>query len=233
MKKQVLILGLGRFGISLATTLFNMGHDVMAIDNDEKRVQSVASQITHAIQADATDETVLKELGVTSFDVAIVTMGEAIQNSVLSTILLKKLGVPYVIARAEGELHGSILEKIGADKVVYPEREMGTMLAHGLTLSDVDDYIPVATNYGVSKLRALPYFVGKTLSELELGRKGKWGLAVLLIKRGKEVIVTPDMEEKVKEEDVLILSGSDEKLEQFLEEAKKSLKEQRNENQNK
>jgi len=233
MKKQVLILGLGRFGFSLATTLFNMGHDVMAIDDDEKSVQNVASHITHAIQADATDETVLKELGVTSFDVAIVTMGEAIQSSVLCTILLKKLGVPYVIARAENELHGSILEKIGADKVVYPEREMGTMLAHGLTLSDVDDYIPVATNYGVSKLRALPYFVGKTLSELELGRKGKWGLAVLLIKRGKEVIVTPDMEEKVKEEDVLILSGSDEKLEQFLEEAKKSLKEQRNENQNK
>jgi len=233
MKKQVLILGLGRFGISLATALFNMGHDVMAIDDDEKRVQNVASQITHAIQADATDETVLKELGVTSFDVAIVTIGEAIQNSVLSTILLKKLGVPYVIARAESELHGSILEKIGADRVVYPEREMGTMLAHGLTLSDVDDYIPVATNYGVSKLRALPNFVGKTLSELELGRKGKWGQAVLLIKRGKEVIVTPDMKEKVEEEDVLILSGSDDKLEQFLEEAKKSQKEQPNENQSK
>ena len=233
MKKQVLILGLGRFGISLATALFNMGHDVMAIDDDEKRVQNVASQITHAIQADATDETVLKELGVTSFDVAIVTIGEAIQNSVLSTILLKKLGVPYVIARAESELHGSILEKIGADRVVYPEREMGTMLAHGLTLSDVDDYIPVAPNYGVSKLRALPNFVGKTLSELELGRKGKWGQAVLLIKRGKEVIVTPDMKEKVEEEDVLILSGSDDKLEQFLEEAKKSQKEQPNENQSK
>lgn len=233
MKKQVLILGLGRFGISLATALFNMGHDVMAIDDDEKRVQNMSSQITHAVQADATDEAVLKELGVGNFDVAIVTMGLAIQSSVLATILLKKLGVPYVIARAENELHGSILEKIGADKVVYPEREMGTMLAHGLTLSDVDDYIPVAPNYGVSKLTALPYFVGKTLSELELGRKGKWGLAVLLIRRGKEVIVTPDIEEKVKEEDVLILSGSDDKLEQFLGEAKKSLKEQRNENQSK
>lgn len=222
MKKQVLILGLGRLGISLATTLFNMGHDVMAVDDDEKRIQSMSSQITHAVQADATDEAVLKELGVGNFDVAIVTMGISIQSSVLSTILLKKLGVPYVIARAENELHGSILEKIGADKVVYPEREMGTMLAHGLTLSDIDDYIPVAPEYGVSKLTALSSFVGKTLSELELGRKGKWGLAVLLIKRGKEVIVTPDVEEKVKEEDVLILSGSDDKLEQFLDEAKKS-----------
>jgi trk system potassium uptake protein TrkA len=233
MKKQVLIVGLGRFGTSLATALFNMGHDVLAIDNDEKRVQSVAAQITHALQADATDEAVLKELAVGSFDVAIVTMGEAIQNSVLCTILLKKLGVPYVIARAENELHGSILEKIGADKVVYPEREMGTMLAHGLTLSDVDDYIPVASNYGVSKLSALPYFVGKTLSELELGRKGKWGLAVLLIKRGKEVIVTPAMEEKVREDDVLILAGGDDKLEQFLEEARRSQKESENQSRRK
>jgi trk system potassium uptake protein TrkA len=233
MKKQVLILGLGRFGISLATALFNMGHDVMAIDDDEKRVQNISSQITHAVQADATDETVLKELGVGNFDVAIVTMGLSIQSSVLSTILLKKLGVPYVIARAENELHGSILEKIGADKVVFPEREMGTMLAHGLTLTDVEDYIPVAPDYGISKLTVLPYFVGKTLSEIELGRKGKWGLAVLLIKRGKEVIVTPDIEEKVKEGDVLILAGSDDKLGLFLEEAKRSLKEQRNENQSK
>ena len=222
MKKQVLILGLGRLGISLATTLFNMGHDVMAIDDDEKRVQNMSSQITHAVQGDATDEAVLKELGVGNFDVAIVTMGLSIQSSVLSTILLKKLGVPYVIARAENELHGSILEKIGADKVVFPEREMGTMLAHGLTLSDIDDYIPVAPDYGVSKLTALPYFRGKTLSELELGRRGKWGLAVLLIKRGREVIVTPDKEEQVRKEDVLILSGSDDKLEQFLDEAKKS-----------
>ncbi len=124
MKKQVLILGLGRLGISLATTLFNMGHDVMAVDDDEKRIQSMSSQITHAVQADATDEAVLKELGVGNFDVAIVTMGLSIQSSVLSTILLKKLGVPYVIARAENELHGSILEKIGADKVVFPEREI-------------------------------------------------------------------------------------------------------------
>ncbi|MBM3156495.1 MAG: TrkA family potassium uptake protein [Chloroflexi bacterium] len=222
MKKQVLILGLGRLGISLATTLFNMGHDVMAVDDDEKRVQAISSQITHAVLADATDEAVLKELSVSSFDVAVVTMGLSVQSSVLTTILLKKLGVPYVIARAENELHGSILEKIGADKVVYPEREMGTLLAHGVTLSDIDDYIPVAPNYGVSKLKALPSFVGKTLSGLELGRKGKWGLAVLLVKRGKEVIITPNMEEKVEAEDILILSGSDDNLEQFLDEAKKS-----------
>ena len=221
MKRQVLIIGLGRFGISLATTLFSMGHDVMALDEDEKKVQNISTQITHAVQADATDEAVLRELGVNNFDVAIVTMGEAIQNSVLCTILLKKLGIPYVIARAENDLHGTILDKIGVDKVVYPEREMGIRVAHSLILTDVQDYISVVPSYGVSKLAISQYLVGKTLSDIGLGRGGKWGLAVLVIQRGKEVIVTPDRAEIVKQGDVLIVSGSDDKLEQFMAETKK------------
>jgi trk system potassium uptake protein TrkA len=221
MKRQVLIIGLGRFGISLATTLFSMGHDVLAVDEDEKKVQNISSRITHAVQADATDEAVLRELGVSNFDVAIVTIGEAIQNSVLCTILLKKLGVPYVIARAENDLHGTILDKIGADKVVYPEREMGIRVAHSLILTDVQDYIPVAPSYGVSKLAISSYFIGKSLSDIGLGRGGRWGLAVLLIQRGKEVIVTPDRAEIVRQGDVLIAAGSDERLEQFMAETKK------------
>jgi len=221
MKRQVLIIGLGRFGISLATRLFSMGHDVMAVDEDEKKVQNISAQITHAVQADATDEAVLRELGVSNFDVAIVTMGEAIQNSVLCAILLKKLGVPYVIARAENDLHGTILDKIGVDKVVFPEREMGIRVAHSLILTDVQDYIPVAPSYGVSKLATLPYLVGKSLSDIGLGRGGRWGLAVLLVQRGKEVIVTPDRAEILRQGDVLIVAGSDEKLEQFMSETKK------------
>ena len=221
MKKQVLIIGLGRFGISLATTLFSMGHDVLALDVDEKKVQNISAHITHAVQADATDESVLRELGVSNFDVAIVTIGEAIQNSVLCTILLKKLGVPYVIARAENDLHGTILDKIGADKVVFPEREMGIRIAHSLILTDVQDYISVAPSYGVSKLAISPYFVGKSLSDIGLGRGGRWGLAILLIQRGKEVIVTPDRAEIVRQGDVLIAAGSDDKLEQFIAETKK------------
>jgi len=113
MKRQIVVIGLGRFGISLATTLIAEGHDVLAVDKDENRVQNIASQVTHAIQADATNESVLKELGVDNFDIAIVAMGSAIESSVLTTILLKKLGVKYVVARANDDLHGSILEKIG------------------------------------------------------------------------------------------------------------------------
>ncbi|MCD6358537.1 MAG: TrkA family potassium uptake protein [Dehalococcoidia bacterium] len=221
MRQQVAIIGMGRFGISLASTLFGMGYDVLALDIDEKRVQSVSSQVTHAAQADATSETVLKALDIGGFDVVIVAMGSAIQSSVLSTILLKKLGVAYVIARADNELHRSILEKIGADRVVSPEREMGKRVAHGLTLPNVLDYIPVAPSYGVAEVAASPYFVGKTLSELELGQGGKWGIAVLLIQRGKEVIVTPDLVEDVRKGDVLVLAGSDKQLNPLLSEAAK------------
>lgn len=221
MKRQVVVIGLGRFGTSVAKGLYSMGHDVLALDIDDRRIQSIAPEITHAVQADATDEAVLKELGVNDFDVAIVAIGAAIQSSVLSTILLKKLGIPFVIARAEGELHGSILEKIGADKVVYVEREMGTRVVHSLTLTDVLDYISVGPSYGVAKLAVPPHFIGKTLSELGLGHRGRLEVPVLLIQRRNEVIVTPDRSEVVKTDDILVVAGSDDKLEQLLTEAKK------------
>jgi trk system potassium uptake protein TrkA len=221
MKKQVLIIGLGRFGVGLANTLLTMGYDVLAIDVDEKNVQAVAHQIPRAVQADATDEAVLRELGADKFDVAIVAMGSDIENSVLSTILLRKLGVRYVIARAENELHGSILDKIGADKVVYPEREMGNRVAHGLTLTQVLDYMPVAPAYGVAKLSPPSSFIGRTLSELGLGREGKRGVAVLLLQREKEIIIQPDRMEVIRPEDILITAGDDAKLEELLVEAKR------------
>jgi len=216
MKKQVMVIGLGRFGISLAKALYNMGHDVLAVDTDLKKVQGISSEITHAVQADATNEAVLHDLGASKFDVAVVAVGETIQNSVLSTILLKKLGVPYVVARAENELHGSILEKIGADKVIYVENEMGTRVANSLTLTNVLDHISIAPKYGVSKLAAPKHFSGKNLSDLGLGRAGKLGISVLLIQREKEVIITPDRSETIKPNDVLIVAGENDKLEQLL-----------------
>ncbi|MFH0847140.1 MAG: TrkA family potassium uptake protein [Chloroflexota bacterium] len=221
-KKQVAVIGLGRLGDSVATTLFDLGHDVLALDIDEDAVQNIASRVTHAVQADATNERTLRELGIGNFDIVIVTT-PAVENSLLATILLKKLGVSYIIARADSELHGSILEKIGADKVIYPEREMGTMIAHVLNIAaDAIDFIPVAPGYGVVKMTAPPYFVGESFSALGFGPKGEWGVAVLLLERGKEVIIAPPDSEVVKVEDVLIVAGSDEKLEALLTQAQKA-----------
>jgi len=222
MKKQVAVIGMGRFGISVATTLCTMGHDVLVLDRSESKVQSLSQLVTHTVQADATSETVLTELGLSNFEVAIVAIGTDIKSSVLSTILLKKIGIPYVIARANDDLHGSILEKIGADVVTYPEREMGIRIAQGVTLLTVSDYMSISEGYGIARLTAPEYLVGEKLSELGFGYKGKWETAVLLIQRGDEVIVTPTPGIKIESGDMLILAGNNEKLEKLLVEARKN-----------
>jgi len=226
MKKQIVIIGLGRFGVSIAKTLYTIGHDVLAIDTDEKIVQSVAAEITHAIQADGTNETVLRELGIGNFDIAIVSIGSAVEASVLSTILLKKLGVPYVIARADNELHGSILEKIGADKVVYPEQEMGARVAQMITLAEVSYYMPLVPGYGVARMTAPSYLVGEKLSDLGFGPKGKWEVAVVLILREKEIIVTPSQQEIIRGGDILVVAGNNDNLEKLLQVARKTQEEE-------
>lgn len=220
MKKQIVVIGLGRFGVSVARTLYSIGHDVLAIDTDEKTVQNVASEITHAIQADGTNETVLRELGISNFDIAIVAIGAAVEASVLSTILLKKLGVPYVIARADNDLHGSILEKIGADKVVSPEQEMGERVAQVVTLAEVSYYMPLVPGYGVARMTAPAYLVGEKLVDLGFGPKGKWEVAIVLIQREKEIIVTPSQQEVIRDGDVLVVAGNNDNLEKLLQAAK-------------
>ncbi len=229
MKKQVAIIGLGQFGSSLAREVFKLGHDVLAIDDDEKKVQNIISDITHAVQADATDEAVLAELGVKNFDIAVVAMGESIQNNVLTTVILKKLNVPYVIARAENELHQSILEKIGADKVIFVEREMGQRVAQSLDVKNELNGVSVTIGYSVVKLEVTPQMVDKKLSDMELGRGGTYDIAVLLIQRGREVIFSPPLMDVVRAGDVLILSGTDDNIDKWLKQSKTPAEEKEDE----
>jgi trk system potassium uptake protein len=220
MGKQIIVIGLGRFGASVSSTLCSIGHEVLAIDTEESLVQQMASQITHVVQADPTNEMALRNLGISNYDIGIVTI-PVIETSVISTILLKKLGVRYVIARAVSELHETILTKIGADKVVYPEKEMGTGIAYVLTLGDVIDYIPVTSAYGVVKMLVPSYFEGKSLSDIGFGHRGRWEVLVLLLQRKQEILVSPSSTEFIKSGDVLVVAGNWEKLEDLFSQVQK------------
>ncbi|MCL4516617.1 MAG: TrkA family potassium uptake protein [Firmicutes bacterium] len=209
--KQFAVIGLGRFGSSVARTLYSMGYDVLAVDSDEAKVQEMADEVTHAVQADATDEEVLKSLGIRNFDVAVVSIGTDVQASIMATLVLKELGVPYIVAKALNVLHGKVLEKIGADRVVYPERDMGIRVANNLVSANMLDYIELAPGYSIVEFVASREFVGKTLRQL--GFRAKYGINIMAIKRGDEIQVSPGAEDKVQGNDILIAMGPDEQLE--------------------
>jgi trk system potassium uptake protein TrkA len=165
------------------------------------------------VRGDATNETLLKELGVQNFDVAVVAIGTDVQASILTTVLLKSLNIPFIIARSSNQLHGSTLERIGADKVVYPEQETGRRMAHVEFHPGVLDYMDVAANYGIIKTRPPEHLIKRTLEEGGLsGSRDKYGLAVLAIRRGREFILAPSKEEQVLPGDILIVAGSAEQL---------------------
>src|SRR6056297_625879 len=164
--KQFVVVGLGRFGASVATTLAENGHDVLAIDRDPEKVQAISGDVTHAVEADATDEEALKTLGVRNFDVAVVSIGDNVSANILCTLILKELNLPFVIVKAPDTLHGKVLTKVGADRVVYPERDMGARIAHNLISSNVLDYIEFAPEYGVVEILASEKMIGRTLGEL-------------------------------------------------------------------
>jgi trk system potassium uptake protein len=222
MKKQIAVIGLGRFGASVASALYREGHEVIAIDDNERNVQDSVLQVTKSIYADATDEAILRKAGIEKFDIGVVAIGSTIESSVLCTLLLKKLKVGYIIARAKNELHGNILEKIGADIVIHPEREMGFRIAQSVIVSDANDYLSVVPGYGITKLFSPDYLVGQKLMDIGFGQQGNWEVAAVLIQRGNEIIITPNPNERVQENDIVIVAGNDDKIEKLLTESKKN-----------
>ncbi len=208
--KQFAVIGLGRFGASVAKSLTVMGYEVLAIDEDQERIQEIVNSVTHAIQADATDENALKALGIRNFDVAIVSIGHDMQASILITVILKELGVKYVVAKAQTELHGKVLDKVGADKVVYPERDMGARLAHSLVSSNVLDHIELSPEHSILEVVAPDNMVDKTLKQSAL--RAVYGVTVMAIKRGKDLIVSPSADEPIRENDILVVIGENDRL---------------------
>jgi trk system potassium uptake protein len=217
MSKQVAVIGLGTFGASLAKILYKTGYEVLAIDKAPDLVESIKDRVTHAVRADVTNEEALQKLGISKMDLAVVTIGSSIQDSVMSTILLKKLGVRFIVARADNELHGEILQSIGANKVIYPERDTAIRTSPILTMKDVTDYIPLENGTGIVKAKATPYFIGKTLADIGFGTGAKKGVVVLMIQRGKEGIVNPSQDEVVSHVDILIMAGNTLDIEKLLD----------------
>lgn len=215
---------MGRFGSSLAVALQNAGYEVLAIDKASDLIDTMATKVTHAVRVNATNEVALAKLGLSNVDVAVVAVAQSIQDSVMITILLKKLGVKYIVARADNELHGDILSSIGAHKIIFPEFDTALRSGPILTMKDVSDYIPLGNGAGVIKLKAPSYFVGKTLEDIGLGGVSisKSAGVVLMIQRGKEGIVNPPPHEVVSHVDVLIIAGNNVEIEQLMEKAEKA-----------
>jgi trk system potassium uptake protein len=208
--EQVVVIGLGRFGSAVARELERLGHEVLAIDQSEQLVNDIASDVTHALQLDAADEEALRGAGAGDFSTAIVAISSDAEPSIFATMVLKRLGVRNVIAKAGSTLHGEILARVGADRVVFPERETGLRLAHSFNVPNVIDYLDVGPNFGIEKIRPPQSFVGKTLGELNL--KERLNLTPVALLRGKQVFVNPTRDERVAEGDELILIGRDDRL---------------------
>ena len=206
MKKEYAVIGLGRFGGSICKALSEEGLEVMAMDMNEDRVNEYAKIASHAVIGDSTDESVLKNLGIRNFDHVIVAIGENIQASILTTIMLKELGVKMVTVKAQNDYHEKVLNKIGADRIVHPERDMGRRIAHKIISNNVLDYLELSDEYSLIEIVANGRLAGHSLLDLDI--RARYGINIVAIKRGKEVIVSPLADEMIQKEDILIVIGA-------------------------
>lgn len=205
--KQFVVIGIGRFGKAVAERLYDLGHEVLAIDTDEDTIQRISEKVTHAVTADATDENVLKSLGVRNFDVGVVAIGTDIQSSIIVTLMLKEMGVGYIVAKAQNDTHAKVLLKIGADRVVFPERDMGERVAHNLIGNNILEYIELSEEHSIIEFAALQSWIGKDLRDLNL--RSKYGVTVVAMRNRNEdgINVSPKADTKINEGDILIVIG--------------------------
>lgn len=213
MSEQFVIIGCGRFGSAVAQELTKLGREVMVVDIDPDVIQNMSNIVTYAVQADVTDANTVRTLGIGNFDTAIVTMGANIQGSMLATLLVKETGVKKVISKAQSKVHSQILYKIGADRVIFPEREMGIRLAKNLVSKNVLEFIELSEDYSVIELRVSEDWVGKTLEELEMRKK--YGVNVVAIKNLDNVNISVLGSYRIQENDRLVVIGQNENLNKF------------------
>jgi trk system potassium uptake protein TrkA len=214
-KKPFAVIGLGRFGSAMATTLTELGHDVIGIDGDEEKVRQMADLVTSAMQLDATDERALRAAGIQDVETAVISIGEDVESSLLVVMIVKELGIPRIVAKATTPLHGRILQKLGVTRVIFPEREMAVRTAHSLVVPNVLDYIELSKDFSIIELPAPPEFVGRTLRDLQL--RPRLGLTLIAIRRQTETgaettNIGPSGDDEIHAGDVLALLGPNARL---------------------
>ena len=209
--KTYMVIGLGRFGSALASQLCKLGAEVLAIDIRGDLVQQFSNEVTHAVVGDAQDKEVLRALGARNFDCAIIAIGDDLAASVLTTMNLKELGVPYIVCKAHDETHRRVLEKLGVDRVVIPEQEHGERMARSLHSHNVLDYIELSEAYGILEVPAPKSWIGKTLKELNV--RAKLGVNIIAVENNKTTNVSPAADYCIQSGDVLVVIGENYALE--------------------
>ncbi|SIR85034.1 trk system potassium uptake protein TrkA [Peribacillus simplex] len=212
-KRQYAVIGLGRFGTSVAHRLYTAGQEVLGIDVNEERVENAELSVTHAIMADTTEEETLRSIGIRNFDCVIVAIGNDMQSSILTTLLLKEIGVDKVIAKALNKNHGQVLTKVGADWVIYPERDMGERVANQLLSPNMLNYIEISKEYNIEEIILPMSMKGKSLRELDL--RAKYNISVIAIVSNGEIIIAPSPDQDIHENDMLLVVGNKEDLAVF------------------
>lgn len=208
--KSFAVIGLGQFGMTLARELANADYDVLAIDDKDENIQEIADAVTYAVRADVREPDILKSLGVQNVDVAIVAVAENMEASITATMQAKDLGVPMVLSKAMNSLHGRILEKIGADQVIYPERSMGLRVARNLTSDGFEDIFELSSEFSMAEFRIPAEWVGKSLAELKI--REKYRINVVAVKLGDEVNVNVDPMQKLEAGCILVAAGKNQDL---------------------
>ena len=217
MRKEFVVIGLGRFGGSIVRELISQGANVMAIDSSQERVDDFAQIATQAVVADTTDESVIKSLGLWNFEHVIVAIGEDIQSSILTTLILKELGVPQITAKANNDYHEKVLRKIGADYVVHPERDMGIRIANNMLPNNVLDYLELSDEHSIMEIRVSDRIAGRSLVDLDI--RAKYDINIVGIKRGEEILISPSPTDPILIGDILLVIGADVDINRFMKKA--------------
>lgn len=214
--KNVLVLGLGRFGSALARKLFEKGVEVMAVDRDYTKVQKLADQVTYAAQADMTDEEAMRELGINNFDIAVIATGSNIEASIEVTLLCKDAGITTVIAKATNITHERILQKIGADKIIFPELESGERLARVISGSNLLEFIEFSSEFSLAEIRVHEAWIGKNLMELDF--RNEYNLNVVAFERDGKTLINPNPTTLIEKNDLIVLIGKSEDVDKISNE---------------